>query len=133
MRLQISDMPSCFSRYARPTGKPHIAQGLTHGPAASAVARGVDVRLSHVTHIGSAAEEMTEMSFLIAPRRDFDGAPLGRIGIDDAGGLEGIDHAKRPIEPARVILALEMRPGQPLWPGLCADAEDVADAVDRGR
>ena len=78
MRLQISDMPAGFGRYARPAGKPHIAQGLTHGPAAGAIARGVDVRLSHATNIGSAAEEVTEMSFLIAPRCDLDGAPSGR-------------------------------------------------------
>jgi tripartite-type tricarboxylate transporter receptor subunit TctC len=41
--------------------------------------------------VGSAAEHMAEMSFLIAPRSNFDGAPPGRIGIDDTGSFEGID------------------------------------------
>ena len=70
------------------------------------------------------------MSFLIAPCRDFNGAVDVRVGIDDAGGLEGIDDAKRPIEPAREILAFEMRPGQQFRSGFCACAEHIADAVD---
>jgi len=44
--------------------------------------------------------------------RELDGAFGVRIGIDDAGGFQRIDDAKRPVEPARVILAFEMRPGQ---------------------
>jgi len=45
--------------------------------------------------------------------------------------FKGIDDAKRPIEPARVILAFEVRPGQQLCSGFCAGAEHVAYAVDR--
>jgi hypothetical protein len=39
--------PICRSRstFARPAGKTNVAQGLPHGRAATAVARGVDVRL----------------------------------------------------------------------------------------
>jgi hypothetical protein len=78
------------------------------------------------------AEEMTEMSFLIAPGRDLDGAGGARIWIDDAGSFERIDHAERPIEPARVILALEMRTGQKFRSGFRGCAEHIADAVDLG-
>src|SRR5450755_4607369 len=70
------------------------------------------------------------MSFLIAPRRDFNGTVYVRAGIDDAGGFEGIHDAKRPIEPAREILAFEMRPGQQFRSGFRTGAEHVADAVD---
>ena len=55
---------------------------------------------------------MAEVSFLIAPCSDFDSAFYARIGIDHARGFKGIDDAKRPIEPARVILAFKVRPGQ---------------------
>ena len=71
------------------------------------------------------------MSFLIAPSRDFDRAGRIRIGIYGAGGFEGIHDAKRPIEPAREILAFEMRPGQQFRSGFRTCAEYIADAVDR--
>jgi hypothetical protein len=72
------------------------------------------------------------MSFLVAPCRDFDGAVDVRVGIDDASGFEGIDDAERPIEPAREILALEMRPGQQFRSGFRSCAEYIADTVDCG-
>ena len=72
------------------------------------------------------------MSFLVVPCRDFDGAVKVRIAIEDAGGFEGIDHAERPIEPAGIILALEMRPGQEFRPGFRAGAKHIADAVKGG-
>ena len=72
------------------------------------------------------------MSFLIAPCCDFNGAIDARIGIDYAGGLQGIDDAKRPIEPARKILAFEMRAGQQFRSGFRACTKYVADAVDLG-
>ena len=72
------------------------------------------------------------MSFLIAPGRDLDGAVDARIGIDDAGGFERIDDAERAIEPARKILAFEMRAGQQFRSGFRAGAEHIADAVDLG-
>ena len=72
------------------------------------------------------------MPFLVAPCRDFDGAVGVRVGIDNSGGFEGIDDAKRPIEPAGEILAFEMRSGQQFRPGFCTRAEHIADAVDRG-
>ena len=71
------------------------------------------------------------MSFLIAPGRDLNSAVEVRVGIEKAGGFEGIDDAKRSIEPARVILTFEMRPGQQPGPGFRACAEHIADAVDR--
>src|SRR4029453_10572724 len=71
------------------------------------------------------------MPFLIAPCSDLDSAFYAGIGIDHAGGFKGIDDTKRPIEPARVILAFEVRAGQQFWFGSCAGAEHVANAVDR--
>ena len=67
MRLEISDVPAAFGRYARPAGKTRLAQRFPHGPAAVAVACGVDVSFGERADIGPAAEETAEMSFLIAP------------------------------------------------------------------
>src|SRR5260370_21160703 len=131
MRLEISDMPAAFSRRARPAGKAHISQGLPHGSVAVAVARGLDLIIGHTANVRPAAEEASEMSFLIAPGRDFDGAICVRVGIDDSGGFERIYDAKRPIEPAREILAFKMRSSQQFRSGFCACAEDIADAVHR--
>src|SRR5207247_2133184 len=93
----ISALPGLI--LARPAGKTYVAQGLPHGPVAVAVPCGVDVRLGHAADVRPAAKETAEMSFLIAPCRDFDGAVCVRIRIDDAGGFERIHNAKRPIEP----------------------------------
>ena len=51
MRLQISDVPAAFGRHARPAGKTGIAQGVPHGPAAAAVARGVDISLGDAADV----------------------------------------------------------------------------------
>ena len=132
MRLEIADVPPAFGPGARPAGKPGLAQGFPHGFAAGAVARGVDLVLGDAADIGPAAEELAEMAFLVAPCRDLDGAADARVGIDDAGGFQRIDDAERPIEPARVILAFEMRARQQFGPGFRAGAEHIADAVDLG-
>ena len=67
MRLEISDVPPGFGLRARPAGKTDIAQGVTHGSAAAAVARGVDIGFGDGADIRPAAEETSEMSFLVAP------------------------------------------------------------------
>src|SRR3954451_24893469 len=74
---------------------------------------------------------MSEVAFLVAPCRDFDGAFDLRIAVDHAGRFEGIDDAKRPVEPARKVLTFEVRSRQQLWPGFVASSEYVADAVGR--
>ena len=80
MRLEISDMPAAFAAARGPAGETDLAQRVAHGSAAAAVARGVDVGLGDAADIGPAAEETAEMSFLVAPRRDFDGAVDVRVG-----------------------------------------------------
>jgi len=114
--LQISDMAAALGLRARTAGKACLAERVAHGSVAVAVARGIDVALGHATDVGSAAQEAAEMTFLVAPRRDFDGAFDARVGIDDSGGLQRIDDAQRAIEPARVILAFEMRSRQQFRP-----------------
>ena len=114
MCFEISDMPPAFGAHARTAGEAHAIKCLAHGACAVAVARGVDIGLGDGADVRPAAEETAEMSFLIAPCRDFDRAAKVGVGIDDAGGLQRIDDAKRPIEPARIILAFEMRAGQQL-------------------
>src|SRR5487761_2646392 len=131
MRLEISDVPPACGRRARPAGKTRVALGSEQG-ASAAVARGVDVRVGDGADIGSAAEERTEMPFLVAPCRDFNGAIGVRVEVENSGGFQRINDTKRPIEPAGIILAFEMRAGQQFRPGFCACAEHIADAVDCG-
>ena len=133
MGFEISDVPPAFGRDARPAGKADLAQRFTHGLAVVAVAGGVDIRFGDGTDIGPAAEKTAEMAFLVAPCCDLDRAMNVRIRIDDAGGFERIDHAERSIEPARIVLAFQMRARQQFRPGLRAGSDDVADAVDFAR
>src|SRR5665213_2733459 len=131
MRLEISDMPPGFSGRAQPAGETGIAQGVPHGSAAAAVTCGIDVGIGDGADVRPAAEEVAEMSFFVAPRRDCDGAAYAWVGIDDASGFEGINNAERPIEPACKILAFEMRPRQQFRPGFRTRSQHVADAIDR--
>ena len=108
MGFEISDMPPAFVPRAGAAGEAGLAQRVTHALAAVAIACRVDIGFGDAADIGPAAEEVSEMPFLIAPGRDFDGAVCIRIAIDDAGGFERIDHAERSIEPARVVLAFQM-------------------------
>src|ERR1700681_2340274 len=52
MRLEISDMPPALSRFSRPAGKTHLAQGVPHGLAAAAVACGIDVIIGYSADVG---------------------------------------------------------------------------------
>ena len=112
MGLQVADMPPALDADAWPAGKPDLTQGVAHGATAGTVTRGVDLGFGHAADIGSAAEETSKMSFLVAPRSDLDGAFDIGIGIEHARRFQRIDDAKRPVEPARIVLAFEMGAGQ---------------------
>ena len=133
MCLEISDVAPAFGGSAWAAGEADFAQRLAHGAIAVAVARGVDVSLGESADIGAAAEEIAEMAFLVAPGCDLDGALDIRVGIDDAGGFKRIDDTQRTIEPARVILAFEMRARQQFRARFRAGAQHIADAIDLGR
>jgi hypothetical protein len=74
--------------------------------------------------------KLPEMPFLVAPCRDLDRAVDAGITVDDARGFERIDHAERPIEPAGMVLAFEMRAREQLRSCFRTGAEHIADAVD---
>ena len=131
--LEIADVAAALGLQARPAGKAHLGQGLAHAARAAAVAGGVDVGLADLAHIGAAAEEAAEMALFVAPGGDFHRSRDRRIGIEHACGLERVDHPQRTIEPAGMVLALQMRSRQQLRAGLGAGAEHIADAVDGGR
>jgi hypothetical protein len=130
--FEIADMAPALDPGTRTTRQTHLSQRLPHGAVGIAIPCGVDIRLGHVTNIRPATEEMAEMSFLIAPCCDFNGAADGRVGVDDAGGFQCVDHAKRAIKPAGKILTFEMRSREQFRPTLRACAENVADTVDLG-
>ena len=131
MCLQISDVPPRLHGDARTPGEPHLGKCIAHGATAGAVARSVDVGFGHLADIGARAEKMAEMSLLVAPAGNLDGALHGGIRVENPRGLERVDDAERAIEPAGVVLALQVRTGQQFRPGLGAGSENVADAVDR--
>ena len=84
MGFEISDMPPAFAPRAGAAGEAGVAQRVTHALAAVAVASCVDVGFGDAADIGAAAEEVSEMPFLVAPGRHFDRAACIRIAIDDA-------------------------------------------------
>src|SRR5258708_37083169 len=104
MCLQISDMPPAFGTNAGPAGKTDIVQYVAHGPAAGAVAGGVDNRVGYIANVRPAAQETSEVPFLVAPCRDFDGACGGRVRIGSPGRVQRLYHAERATQPAPGIL-----------------------------
>ena len=70
------------------------------------------------------------MTFLVAARRDVDAGIAARL-FGRARGLERVDAAERAVEPAGLVLRLEMRAGERLARRPRCHAEHVADAVDR--
>ena len=73
------------------------------------------------------------MAFLVAPAGDFDRAVHVGVAVQHARGFQGVDDAEGTIEPAGMVLALQMRAGEQLESGLPAGTQHVADAVDRRR
>src|SRR5439155_4106713 len=94
MSFEISDMPVAFVPRAGAAGEPGVAQRVTHALAAVPVACRVDIGFGDAADIGAAAEEVPEMPFLVAAGRNFDRSVCVRLGLEDAGGLERIDHAE---------------------------------------
>src|SRR5215203_1301411 len=133
MRLDITRVAPGLELQARPAGKPGLVERLAQRRAVVAVPRLVDLLLGEQAHERARAEERAEMPLLVAPGRDVD-AKIGRRRIlgKRAGGLEAVDDAERAVEPAGMVLALEMRAGEHLWPRRPARSEDAADAVDLG-
>ena len=74
MGFEISDMPPAFATAAGAAGEAGVAQRVTHALAAVAVACCVDIGFGDAADIGTAAEEVSEMPFLVAPGRNFDRA-----------------------------------------------------------
>ena len=130
MRFEITDVPSALGAGSGSAGEACALDGFSHRATAVAIARGVDIGLAHRADIGSTAEKMAEMAFLITPGGDFNGRVGRWVGIDDSGRFERIDHAERTVEPARKVLTLEMGACQELRPGFPAHAEHVADTID---
>src|SRR4051794_372878 len=133
MGLDIAGVSPCLELQARPAGKRGLVERLAQGGAVVAVTRLVDLVLGEQAHERARAEEGAEMPLLVAPGRDVDAEIGGRRVLGKgARGLEAVDDAERAVEPASMVLALEMRAGEHLTPRRAAEAEDAADAVDRG-
>src|SRR5262249_60730946 len=79
------------------------------------------------------AEKAAEVPLFVAEHRHVDADLAGRgVRGDGTRGLQRIDAPQGPVEPAGMVLALQMRAGEDLAAGCRALAEDIADAVDRG-
>src|SRR5580704_7807270 len=72
------------------------------------------------------------MPFLVRPGGDVDrGARRAWVFAKGARDFEAVHDAKRPIEPARMVLRFSVRADQQLGSGSARAAEHVADSVDR--
>ena len=71
------------------------------------------------------------MTFLVTERDDVHAGVAGRrVVAQRARGFERIDDTERTVEPAGMVLALDMGAGQNFPPPSTAEADDIADAVD---
>src|SRR5579872_826623 len=132
MGFEISDVAARLGRLALASRKSGGLKGFAQRTMIGAITRGIDVPIAQVADIGPAAEKRSEMPFLVAPRGDFHRAGDIGIGVEHARRFERIDDAKGAIEPAREILALQMRAREQFRASLAAGAEYIADPIDLG-
>jgi len=81
------------------------------------VARFVDLFIRDVANERAAPKEGAKMPFLIRPGGDVDrGARRAWVFAKGARDFEAVHDAKRPIEPARMVLRFGVRADQELGP-----------------
>src|SRR5579872_816350 len=114
--LEISDMAASLGDLARTVGKPGSVNRLAQGPSIGPVACRVDLLFGDIADKRTAAEEMAEMTFFVAPANDFHGALDARIVIDHPRRFERVNNAKGAVEPAGEVLALQMRAARSFGP-----------------
>src|SRR5207253_1091850 len=96
MRLEEPGVAGGIDGQARAPGKARARERFAHRRAAGAVAGPLDVLLGEQADERAAAEEVAEMPFLVAERRDVDAEMRGRrILGDGARRLERVDDAER--------------------------------------
>ena len=76
---------------AGPAGKTNVAQGVAHGSAAAAIARGVDVRLGYAADIRPAAKEVAETRTfkVLVPLDSEERNKVGNAGKAEPRGRKG--------------------------------------------
>ena len=130
MRLEETLVPPFLVAHARFTCEPDLLQRLAQRLAVIAVGGGVDLALFKDAEEGFRAEERTVMALLVTQGNDIDAA-IGEAAVigNGASGFQPVDHAERTVEPAGMVLALQMRPGKEFRPRRLAPPEDRADPV----
>ena len=132
MRFEIADGIRGHDRLALALGKACVCQRLAQRRSIVVVARFVDLFIRDVANEGAASKKGAKVPFLIRPGGDVDrGAGRAWVFAKGARDFEPVHDAKRPIEPARMVLGFGVRAKQELGPGRARAAEHVANSVDR--
>src|SRR5262249_60663080 len=99
-----------IDRNARAARVAGLRQRLAQKRAFGAVARLVDVFFAQHADKRAAAHEVAEVAFLVGERHDVDAKPgAGRLFGERARSFERVDQAERAVEPAGVVLRLDVR------------------------
>src|SRR5580698_6609218 len=132
MGLEIADGVRSHDRFTPALRKTRGRQRLAKRRSVIVVARFVDLFVRDIANKGAASKKRAKVPFLIRPGRDVD-CGAGRLGIFAKGArdFQSVNDAKRPVEPARMVLGLGVRADQELGASLSRTAEHVADPVDR--
>ena len=131
MRLEVAGVTGWIDRQPWAARVAGLRQRFAHRRAAGAVARLIDVRFGEHPDERAAAHEVAEMPFLVAERRDIDAeAGAGRVLGEGPRRLQRVDDAERAVEPAGMVLRLDVGAGEHLAAGRAGKSQHVADAVD---
>src|SRR5712692_2776118 len=131
MRLKVPGVAPGIDGEARAAGIAGLRQRVAHGHAAGAVARLVEVLLGEQADERPAAHEVEEVPFLVAEGGHVDAEPGHcRVCRERSRRLARVDDAERAVEPAGMVLRLDVRAGEHFSPGRAAKTQYVADAVD---
>ena len=119
-------MAPWFKGHARQAGEPGGGEGVAQRGAVVAGAGAVHLLVRQLADEGAAAEEAAlEVTLLVGEGHHVHGQPR-------AGEGEGGDHAQGAVQPAGLVLALDVATDEEKGAGAGVAAEHVADTVDGG-
>src|ERR1700722_5245063 len=130
MRFEIADVATRVELEARAARIARLLQCITHRMAVCAVARIVDLGFTNIADERPTAEIAAEMALLIAKCNDVNTDTVHRrILAQRACGFEGVDYPQRAVEPARLVLTLDVRTREN-YAARAVSPEHIGDAVD---
>src|ERR1043166_5847557 len=131
VRLEVTGVARRIDLQPRSARVAGVRQRVAQGRAFGAVARLVDVLFAEHADERTAAHEVAEVALFVGEGDHVDAQPGGGFVLSErARRLERVDHAERAVEPAGMVLRLDVRASEHLAASRAREADHVGNAVD---